>query len=207
MNRWKTWVKVCGLTREQDVAIAVESGADAVGFVIAPASVRRVTVEQAAELMDGVSATRFVVTADAEAEDVLAAAEATGAYGVQPHGRHSAAAAEAAAERGLIVLRPVEVSGDRLRPEPKLIPADQVPILDTAHARLHGGTGESFDWSAIERPQRRFVLAGGLGADNVAVAVAEIEPWGVDAASRLESGPGIKDPAKVSAFIREAKRA
>lgn len=207
MNRWKTWVKVCGLTREQDVAIAVEFGADAVGFVIAPESVRRVTVEQAAALMDGVSATRFVVTADAEAEDVLAAAEATGADGVQPHGRHSAAAAEAAAERGLIVLRPVEVSGDRLRPEPKLIPADQVPILDTAHARLHGGTGESFDWSAIERPQRRFVLAGGLGADNVAVAVAEIEPWGVDAASRLESGPGIKDPAKVAAFIREAKRA
>lgn len=207
MNFRTTWVKVCGLTREQDVAIAVESGADAVGFVIAPASVRRVTVEQAAGLMDGVSATRFVVTADAEAEDVLAAAEATGADGVQPHGRHSAAAAEAASERGLIVLRPVEVSGNRLRPEPKLIPADQVPILDTAHARLRGGTGESFDWSAIERPQRRFVLAGGLGADNVAAAVAQIDPWGVDAASRLESGPGIKDPAKVAAFIREAKRA
>jgi phosphoribosylanthranilate isomerase len=201
-----TWVKVCGLTRPEDVEVAVEAGADAVGFVLAPTSVRRVTVEQAAKLMADVPATRILVTADAEPDEVLAAAAATGADGVQPHGRHSGAVAEAAAARGLLVLRPVAVSGAALRPEPQTIPTDQIPILDTSHARLHGGTGKAFDWSAIVRPERRFVLAGGLSADNVSEAVERVDPWGVDASSRLEMGPGTKDPAKVAAFIREAKR-
>ncbi len=201
-----TWVKVCGLTRPEDVEVAVEAGADAVGFVLAPTSVRRVTVEQAAKLMADVPATRILVTADAEPDEVLAAVAATGADGVQPHGRHSGAVAEAAAARGLLVLRPVAVSGAALRPEPQTIARDQIPILDTSHARLHGGTGKAFDWSAIVRPERRFVLAGVLSADNVSEAVERVDPWGVDASSRLEMGPGIKDPAKVAAFIREAKR-
>jgi phosphoribosylanthranilate isomerase len=201
-----TWVKICGLTRPEDVEVAVAAGADALGFVLAPISVRRVTVGQAARLMADVPALRLLVTVDAEPDDVLAAVAATGADGVQPHGRHSGAAADAAAARGLFVLRPVAVSGTALRPEPQTIPADQIPILDTSHARLHGGTGRSFDWSAIVRPGRRFVLAGGLDADNVSEAVERVDPWGVDASSRLEMGPGIKDPAKVAAFIREAKR-
>ena len=201
-----TWVKICGLTLPEDVEVAVEAGADAVGFVLAPTSVRRVTVEQAAKLMADVPAMRILVTADAEPDDVLAAVAATGADGVQPHGLHSGAVAEVAAARGLLVLRPVAVSGAALRPEPRTIPTDQIPILDTSHARLHGGTGQAFDWSAIVRPERRFVLAGGLSADNVSEAVERVDPWGVDASSRLEMGPGIKDPAKVAAFIREAKR-
>jgi phosphoribosylanthranilate isomerase len=201
-----TWVKVCGLTRPEDVAVAVEAGADAVGFVLAPTSVRRVTVEQAAKLMADVPAIRVLVTVDAEPDDVLTAVAATGADGVQPHGRHSGTVAEAAVTRGLFVLRPVAVSGTALRPDPQTIAADQIPILDTSHARLHGGTGKAFDWSAIVRPDRRFVLAGGLDADNISEAVRSVEPWGVDASSRLETGSGIKDPAKVAAFIREAKR-
>ena len=201
-----TWVKVCGLTRPEDVEMAVEAGADAIGFVLAPTSVRRVTVERAARLMADVPALRILVTADLDPAEVLAAVAVTAADGVQPHGRHSSAAADAAAARGLFVLHPVAVSGTALRPEPQAIPADQIPILDTSHARLHGGTGKPFDWSAIVRPERRFVLAGGLGADNISEAVERVDPWGVDASSRLEMSPGIKDPAKVAAFIREAKR-
>jgi phosphoribosylanthranilate isomerase len=87
------------------------------------------------------------------------------------------------------------------------IPVGQIPLLDTWSAERHGGTGSVFDWSLAEGLQRRFILAGGLGPENVAAAIRQVRPWGVDASSRLESSPGIKDAGKVAAFITEAKRA
>ena len=202
-----TWVKVCGLTRPEDVMVAVEAGANAVGFVIAPMSPRRVTVQRAAELMENIEVLRVLVSADATAYELLAAARDTGADGVQPHGRHGEESAAAAEAAGLFVIRPVAVSGGQIVPDPVSVSEAQVPLLDTGHAELLGGTGTPFDWNAIEIPTRRFVLAGGLHAGNVAAAIGVMRPWGVDASSGLEAVPGIKDPAKVAAFVREAKQA
>ena len=71
----------------------------------------------------------------------------------------------------------------------------------------HGGTGVSLDWAVIDRPDRPFVLAGGLNAGNIGEAIATLRPWGVDASSGLESQPGVKDAAMVAAFVEEATRA
>ena len=81
-----------------------------------------------------------------------------------------------------------------------------IPLLDTPSDAALGGTGRAFDWRLVESLRGHFVLAGGLGPDNVGEAVDAIAPWGVDASSRLESAPGQKDPGMVAAFIEKAKR-
>ena len=82
------------------------------------------------------------------------------------------------------------------------ISGDELPLLDSDSI---GGTGTTFDWSWLDGLDRPFVLAGGLGPDNVAAAVERVRPWGVDASSGLESAPGVKDLAKVAAFVNKAK--
>ncbi len=198
-----TWVKVCGITSEQDAATAVEAGADALGFVLADFSPRYVDVERAASLMDGLPVLRILVTAHAAPSELVEAAMETGADGVQPHGRHKQNAAAAGAAAGLLVLHPLRMgSGDE---SPDSVPGGQIPLLDTAHPELLGGTGVTFDWSLIDSSDRRFVLSGGLGPHNVMEAVRSVSPWGVDASSGLESAPGVKDPGKVADFVARAK--
>ena len=199
-----TWVKVCGLTSESDVAAAVDAGADALGFVLAQASPRCISVERAADLMDGVSVVRVLLTVDASLEDTAAAVAATVADGLQPYGRHSDEVAAWGQANGMLVLRP-------LRRDPAgswgigIVPDLQIPLLDSATGTALGGTGVPLDWGDVERPERRFVLAGGLDPANVATAIAALRPWGVDASSGLEVAPGVKDPARVAAFVEEAK--
>ncbi|MFV9672860.1 MAG: phosphoribosylanthranilate isomerase, partial [Acidimicrobiia bacterium] len=138
-----TWVKVCGLTRESDVSDAVDAGADALGFVLAEESPRRIGTERAAALMDGVPALRILVTVDASRDAIVDLVEATGADGIQPHGQGAQAAALWAEQAGFFVLRPV---GDGTIDE---IPGRQIPLLDSVTARQHGGTGITLDWTAI----------------------------------------------------------
>ncbi len=194
-----TWVKVCGLRRPEEVVAAMEAGADAVGFVLAD-SPRRVTVAEARALGEAVPLRRVIVTVDLEPASLLAAAAAAGADGVQPHGAHRRAAADAAADAGLFVLHPAGPA------DVSSVPQGQVPIVDSEVAGLHGGTGLTFDWSLTGGITRPFVLAGGLGPDNVRRALAEVAPWGVDASSRLESAPGVKDPARIRAFVEAVKQ-
>jgi phosphoribosylanthranilate isomerase len=196
-----TWAKVCGLNREVDVSDAVDAGADALGFVLAPGSPRRVTTERAASLMDGVPALRILVTVDVSVDEVAHMVEVTGADGIQPHGRNAAASSVWAQKAGLLVLRPI---GSRMVEE---VPEGQIPLFDSAAGDHHGGTGVSLDWAVVDRPDRPFVLAGGLNAGNIGEAIATLRPWGVDASSGLESEPGVKDAAMVAAFVEEAKRA
>jgi len=201
-----TWVKVCGLTRSDDVAAAVAAGADAIGLVLAESSPRRVDLTQAAALADGVPALRILVTVDARPESLLEAVAVVGADGVQPHGEHAADSAAAAAAAGLLALRPIPMTAAGPSVALEQIPVDQIPLFDTGHRTLHGGTGTSFPWDLAAGVDRRFVLAGGLGPDNVADAIRVSGAWGVDASSRLESAPGLKDHGRVAAFVREAKR-
>jgi len=200
-----TWVKVCGLTREGDVSDAVNAGADALGFVLAAESPRRVSLDRATALMDGVPALRILVTVDASAEVIATMVKATGADGIQPHGRHAESAALWAQHAGFLVLRPIGSDSFETR-DAEAIAEGQIPLFDSATGDRHGGTGIPLDWTAIDWPERRFVLAGGLHPGNVAQAIAMVHPWGVDASSGLESEPGIKDAARVAAFVEEAKR-
>jgi phosphoribosylanthranilate isomerase len=155
--------------------------------------------------MDGVPALRILLTLDVTVAALGEFVEATGADGVQPYGARSAVTAAWAAATGLTVLRPVReaaTSADAVSG----VPEGQIPLIDSATGTRHGGTGIALDWGAMTPPDRPFILAGGLDPVNVAEAVAALHPWGVDASSGLESAPGIKDSARVAAFVEEAKR-
>lgn len=196
------WVKTCGLRTEPDIAAAVDAGADAVGFVLAPDSPRWVTEARARELATDVPVLSVIVTVDFTPSALLAAAAFTGARGVQPHGKHRKEAAEAALREGLFVLHPLAVRGPVDLGE---VPDGQTPLLDSFRPGVHGGTGESFDWDLLRGIGRSYVLAGGLGPDNIAEAVRTVAPWGVDGSSGLESSPGVKDPGRIRDFVERAR--
>jgi phosphoribosylanthranilate isomerase len=107
-----------------------------------------------------------------------------------------------AAEVGLFVLRPIDIDFQL-----SLIPEAHVPLFDNRSGSNLGGTGLPFDHRRLPATDRRFVLAGGLGPDNVGAAIRATRPWGVDASSRLEARPGVKDHDLVARFVREAKQA
>lgn len=198
------WVKVCGLAKLSDLEAAWEAGADAFGMVLAAGTPRCITVDNAKYLAAASSIPGFLVTVDETPGNLIELAERIGARGVQPHGKHGMEAAQAAARHGLMVLRPVKVGAEQVSLDG--VPTAQIPILDTADSRRHGGTGRSFDYDKVPQIGRKWVLAGGLGAHNVARAVKRLQPWGVDASSHLESTLGVKDPALIRSFVKEAKK-
>ncbi len=202
-----TWVKVCGITDTIALDAVVFGGADAAGFVLVESSPRHVTIDRAADLMAGVPLTRFIVVVDMSVEDALVAAEATGADGIQAHGLHASEVSAIALEAGYLSLFPVRVGTQGVSTSLRDIEPGAMPLLDTFSPAEHGGTGVSFDWALIDDPGRPFILAGGLGPDNVARAIATVAPFGVDASSKLESSRGVKDPAMIRDFIQEAKQA
>ena len=196
-----TWVKVCGVTSLDAVEAAVAAGADAIGFVSHPGSPRYLSLHAIAELADGVPITTVVLTVDLGVAAAMTAVEATGVTGIQPYGPNARAIVATAADRGLFVLHPIPAGApDR--------PADDraIRLLDTQDETVHGGTGRTFDWSLAADVPAPFVLAGGLDPDNVEEAIRIVAPWGVDASSGLEAAPGIKDPGKVTDFVRKAKQ-
>ncbi len=194
-------VKICGITNPEDLKIAVEAGANALGFNFFPRSPRYVTPEQAAALARQVPAgvLKVGVFVNESAERIEAVARQAGLDVAQLHG-------ECGAPAGLRIWRAVAVGPDF---DPASLPAAgaEALLLDAPAGSLYGGTGRTFDWSRAEGLGVKFVLAGGLGPDNVAEAVRRLRPWGVDACSRLESAPGRKDPEKVRAFVRAARGA
>ena len=194
-----TWVKVCGLSRPEDVEVAAAAGADAIGFVFYPQSPRLVTIEQAWDLGSGFEGMRVALTVGLEPAELLRLAAATRVEAVQPYGPNAQAAAVAAQQEGLQVLFPLVVTE---RPDFAALPAGVIPLLDSADV---GGSGATFEWGLAVGLGQDFVMAGGLTPDNVGGAIDRVKPWGVDASSGLESAPGIKDPAKVTAFVEKAK--
>ncbi|MDX1690797.1 MAG: phosphoribosylanthranilate isomerase [Acidimicrobiia bacterium] len=197
-----TWVKLCGLRTREDVEVAVEAGADAVGFVLAAGSPRRISVDTARRIGADAAVERYLVTVDVEPGPLLEAAELAGADGVQPHGAHAADAAAAALDAGLRVLFPVPVT-DRVALAD--VPPDARPLLDTHVPGMHGGTGRTFDWDLAADPGRDVVIAGGLTPDTVGVAVGIARPWGVDVSSGIERSPGEKDHALMRRFVEAVR--
>lgn len=213
------WIKICGTTSLADAELAIEAGADAVGFVFAPGP-RRVSVEQVAEIAPGLaeSVEKIGVFAETTLEEIELATVACGLTGVQLH--FDAAPELTARLRGrlgdaLRILRVVRIAAEAPGVAPTLVEdanADAV-LVDSCSKSGGGGTGISYDWElageAIFRrwTGRRFIAAGGLNAENVAEAITRLAPWGVDVASGTEYAPGRKDAAKVRAFIARAREA
>ena len=199
-----TWVKVCGLRTIEDIEVAVEAGADALGLMLAP-SPRRISTERAAGLVEVAGSTETIlVMVDVSVAEAAGAVAATRATGVQVYGAHAHEVARWGRDQGLFVLQPFAIGSE---PVSNVFAAPgALPLFDTALPDTHGGGGRTFDWNLVRGYVGPFVLAGGLDPDNVGRAVRETGAWGVDASSGLESSRGTKDHSKVRAFIEGAKR-
>ena len=197
-----TWVKVCGMRSTADLEAAAEAGADAVGMVLIEGSPRCLGVQEAVRLSEKTDLPTVILTSDLGPEQILDLMERIGASGVQPYGEHSDQAARAAEDSGALVLRPTRLQGPV---NLDLLPEGQIPLLDSYTPDRLGGTGKTIPASWLPEPGTRYVLAGGLNPSNVAEAVGRYRPWGVDASSGLESSPGVKDPALIMEFVRNAK--
>ena len=217
------WVKICGITSIRDGLTAASAGADAVGFVFAE-SARRVTPEAARQIAESLppEMEKIGVFVNAPLDTVLQSVEHAHLTGVQLHGEDPAGITESLCEqgekmvRGFRVVRVVHYTGnaDRFASQMRrLTEADAAAtvLVDTGIAGRPGGTGIPFDWEAAEASFRdaagkvRLIAAGGLTAENVARAIATLQPWGVDVSSGVESAPGRKHPERVEAFIQAAR--
>ncbi|MDI9245500.1 phosphoribosylanthranilate isomerase [Marinobacter sp. CHS3-4] len=203
----RTRVKICGLTRLQDVAAAVEAGADAVGFVFYEPSPRSVSVDAAARLVRSVAP--FVVTTGLFVnpsrqfvEEVLASVPLDL---LQFHGDETPEFCNSFPARWMKAIR-VREQGEIEQAFERFSSASGL-LVDAWVADKYGGTGQSFNWELIpdERPLP-LILAGGLASDTVATAVKQVRPWGVDVSGGVEISKGIKSADKMIDFISEVHR-
>jgi phosphoribosylanthranilate isomerase len=217
-----TWIKICGTTNLADAQLAVEAGADAVGFIFAR-SRRHIEPHDARAIGDVMPehVEKVGVFVDEQPERVREIAAQAGLTGVDLHGE------EDEATRNLLHSAPVE--GRRIRVfktlhmlEPKemefahtriLAGLYDALLLDSGSHEQRGGTGKPFDWDATEKLIRlisvtaRVIFAGGLTPQNVGEAIRRFRPWGVDVVSGVEAEVGRKDPEKVRAFIAAVRAA
>ncbi|HEX9698167.1 MAG TPA: phosphoribosylanthranilate isomerase [Acidobacteriota bacterium] len=196
--------KVCGITRAADAEEAVRLGADAIGFVFWAGSPRAISVEAAAAIgRDLPAGVRKVgVFVDATAEELREAAETADLDFIQLSGDEPPAACAAAPKPAWKALR-LPPGTAATAAEALAAPyADCTLLIDAGVPGEYGGTGQAADWSAAARlaAHHRVVLAGGLRPDNVAAAIEQVGPWGVDVASGVEAAPGRKDPDKLRRF-------
>jgi len=199
-------VKICGLTRDSDVAAAVHYGADALGFVFVPASKRCISAELAEELCQPVPAfvARVGLFLDQPAEEIWQVLQQVPLSLLQFHGIEDAAFCR---QFGRPYIKSVSLDTGAGISEMELDYPDAAGILVDSHAPGGlGGTGKTVDWSRVSPGQRPLILAGGLTPQNVAAAVQLIRPWAVDVSSGVEISPGIKDVEAIKCFISEAKQ-
>lgn len=201
-----TFIKFCGMTREDDLSIAAELGVDAVGFVLWPESPRHVPVDRAKALISELPpvVTPVGVFVSPTRDDVARARHEAGIRVAQIHGDAADAIGDASAELWIAA----SLSDDDLAPP---VSERYVVLLDAADTERYGGTGRTIDWTRAARvaAKRRILLAGGLTPANVAKAIREVRPFGVDVASGIEQSPGVKTAEAMRAFVaavREADR-
>jgi phosphoribosylanthranilate isomerase len=202
------WVKICGVTNVEDALLAVEAGADAVGVNLVQSSKRAVdaATARAVRLAVNGKAEVILVVADRPVAELVGLRATTGVDWLQLHGAEPPETLEALLPEAYKVLH-VADAGDVASAARY---AGARLLVDTKVQGLLGGSGQRFDWSLVRElaTTRELVVAGGLRPDNVADAVRALAPFGVDTASGVEgTDPRRKDPDKVVAFVREARRA
>jgi len=203
----RTRVKICGITRPADAHAAAQAGADAIGLVFYPPSPRFLSVERAVEIRDALPP--FVQTValfvNADAAQVAQVLGRVRPAMLQFHGEETP---QFCAQFGVPYVKACRVRQgvdliEYLRPF-----ASAAAWLLDSFVEAYGGVGERFDWSLVPRGlDRPLILSGGLERGNVGEAVRRLRPWGVDVSSGVESAKGIKDAAKIAAFIAEVRNA
>ena len=217
-----TWVKICGTTNLEDALVAVEAGADAVGFVFHEKSPRYVSAETVREIVGKLpqSVEKVGVFVDADSKTILDHVSRTGLTAVQLHGKRSSEsvlsdprpAIESVGAQKLITMVP----GDSLKDGGFFMGTAMrertfAVLLDSVFNGNTGGTGTTFDWEQTRGMVHavgldvHVIVAGGLTPANLGVAMKTLHPFGVDVVSGVELRPGKKDPEKVRAFVRAVR--
>lgn len=230
-----TWVKICGITNLEDALVAVEAGADALGFVFYEKSPRKIGPEQVRSISDAIPkyVEKIGVFVNEGELQMESAANQAGLTGSQLHTDLKGTPLESALREGgwLTIRRAVPPSqrkayialpADRLIDDEgfrgfgwaKGLDKDLGAIfVDSGRGEMPGGTGKAFNWYQLQRTilalsmNFNVVVAGGLTPENVAEAMSILHPWGVDVSSGVEARPGKKDPEKVRAFIKAVREA
>ena len=204
----RTRVKICGVTRAEDALAACRAGADALGLVFYPPSPRNVSITTARAIVERLPAFVTVVGLFVEAAaDAVARARAEIPLDVlQFHGNETPAFCD---QFGAPYIKAV-----RMRPETDLLEyarsykRARSLLLDTFVTGAQGGTGRRFDWMLIPaHVPVPIILSGGLDPENVEQAIRSVRPWAVDVSSGVEAAKGIKDPARILAFINGVRNA
>ncbi|HET9466890.1 MAG TPA: phosphoribosylanthranilate isomerase [Vicinamibacterales bacterium] len=217
----KLFVKICGITRAQDAELAAGLGANALGFVFWPGSPRYISPEAAAAIAANVppNVLKVGVFVDQPAEEVARIMEEVGLDVAQLHGHESPAYCRELTVRlkadptegsevrvgsafRRTVIKAIAMSGNGSVNIADFDP-DIVLLVDAHDPAKFGGTGKTVNWDAAREiaAARRTILAGGLNAANVKLAVRSVRPYGVDVSSGVESAPGVKDPNRLRAFF------
>jgi phosphoribosylanthranilate isomerase len=201
------FVKVCGITSEEDALLAVALGADALGFVFASGSPRQLRPNAARDIVSRLPLGEVLtigVFRDERPEQVVEIVNRVGLKGAQLHGREPASEVRYVRERVGLVIQAFTAGDPSIS---SAEPAADLVLIDSPQA----GSGKVFDWSLAEGAPAgiRLLIAGGLTADNVAEAINQVRPWGVDVSTGVETTPGSgrKDPRKLRHFVEAAKAA
>jgi phosphoribosylanthranilate isomerase len=196
------FVKICGITNEEDALLAVAMGADALGLNFAPGSRRQISPEQARDIVRRlpVGTVTVGIFRDERPERVIEIVSKVGLTGAQLSGREPLSEVRWIRQRSKFLIQAFS-AGDPALASAGNGPADVI-MIDSPDP----GSGQLFDWRLAEGAPGgvRLMVAGGLTADNVGDAIRRIRPWGVDVATGVESSPGHKDPTKLRRFIRAA---
>jgi phosphoribosylanthranilate isomerase len=198
------FVKICGITNEEDALLSVAVGADAVGFVFAP-SQRKIAVSRVADIVRRLPPDVMTVGVfkDELPDRIIKVMNETGLMAAQLHGVESTSHVMKVKEEVRTVFKAV-TAGSEAFYSAEDFKADAI-LVDSEIP----GAGEIFDWQMAENapPGVPLILAGGLTPDNVTQGIQKVKPWGVDVSSGVERSPGVKDPILVRAFVQTAKKA
>lgn len=227
-----TWVKICGITNLEDALVAVEAGADAIGFVFYEKSPRKMEAAQVRKIVSALPERleKMGVFVMKRPEEMAAIAEEAGIAACQAHiDFNGTPLQQRLQEGGFFVLPNLDLGSgkkvyvslpanlllddDRYRGMGWAKGADSMGALfiDSGHGSMPGGTGQTFDWRQFQPAMQplskhfKVVVAGGLTAENVTEAISILHPWGVDVSSGVEARPGKKDPEKIRAFIKAVR--
>ena len=204
----RTRVKICGITRVEDARTAIAAGCDAIGLVFYPPSPRHVNLETAAEIVAGIPPFVSVVGlfVDAEPEQINAVLKHVRLDMLQFHGNETP---EQCNLYGVPYMKAIRVkAGTNLLQYAEQFKQARALLLDAFIEGVPGGTGQMFDWNIIpESLPLPVVLAGGLTAENVTAAIRQVQPYAVDVSGGVEINKGIKDAAKIVAFMRGVSHA
>jgi phosphoribosylanthranilate isomerase len=203
----RTRVKICGITRPQDARAAAEAGADAIGLVFYPQSPRYLSAERAVEIRDALPA--FVQSVALFVNpDAAQVAQVIGRVRPAMLQFHGEEAPGFCGQFGMPFVKAVRVKPgvdtlEYLRPFSRA-----AAWLFDSYVAEYGGVGEAFDLSLLPKVKDRpVILSGGLSRENVGAAIRQVRPWGVDVSSGVEAAKGVKDAAKIAAFIAEVRNA